>query len=295
MPFISRQILGPVLFILLFLLIVLRIFLPDTNRNYTYDPMERLMQEQRMFLDPSLPHAEYKRKEDSIRRRILEENSFHNSRGDSWSIISFGPSVFEYQIGNSKEYFFSMAGYYLKNDSYFFRKEGRNYVSEYIEDNRDGGFSSGHYKISPERVRYISLGKEDGAVLIPTTETLNTIITVIIWALAALLIILMLNNFFVRPLNLLARISKGEVFDERNINSLFSIAWLLLFFGLGNILIRIILHVSFKSMLPDYIGFSYFDAFKTGLGCIMESMVVFLIALAFSRGRELEMEQELTV
>ena len=94
MPFISRQILGPVLFILLFLLIVLRIFLPDTNRNYTYDPMERLMQEQRMFLDPSLPHAEYKRKEDSIRRRILEENSFHNSRGDSWSIISFGPSVF---------------------------------------------------------------------------------------------------------------------------------------------------------------------------------------------------------
>ena len=188
-----------------------------------------------------------------------------------------------------------MAGYYLKNDSYFFRKEGRNYVSEYIEDNRDGGFSSGHYKISPERVRYISLGKEDGAVLIPTTETLNTIITVIIWALAALLIILMLNNFFVRPLNLLARISKGEVFDERNINSLFSIAWLLLFFGLGNILIRIILHVSFKSMLPDYIGFSYFDAFKTGLGCIMASLVVFLIALAFSRGRELEMEQELTV
>ena len=120
MPFISRQILGPVLFILLFLLIVLRIFLPDTNRNYTYDPMERLMQEQRMFLDPSLPHSEYKRKEDSIRRRILEENSFHNSRGDSWSIISFGPSVFKYQIGNSKEYYFSMAGYYLKNDSYFF-------------------------------------------------------------------------------------------------------------------------------------------------------------------------------
>ena len=295
MAFLSRQNLGPVLFILLFLLIAIRIFLPETNRNYTYDPVERLMQDQTRELDGSLPHTEYERKEDSIRRRILEENPFHNSRGDSWSIISFGPSVFNYPNGNSKEYYFSMSGYYLKNDSYFFRKDGRNYVSEYIEDNRHGGFSSGHWKISPERVRYITLGKEDGAVLIPATETLNTIITVLIWALAALLIILMLNNFFVRPMNLLARISKGEVFDERNINTLFSMAWLLLFIGLGNILIRIILHVSFKSMIPDYIGFSYYDAFNSGLGCIIASLVVFLIAMAFNRGRELEIEHELTV
>ncbi len=179
-----------------------------------------------------------------------------------------------------KEYYFSISGFHLTPEANSYFKDGKYYLQR---ESR-----------SPEE---ISIGylPEHKTILIPISSRSYSIGMVCMLILLCIVYFAASYIFLGLSINVLLNISRGKVFTETNIRDLYLIAYV----SLGGFFIEIIFpyfgSIFAMSIIPQgfSISFSYLlsNAWLDGL----IGLVVLAIAKAFSKGYQLQLEQDLTV
>lgn len=286
---------GILIFLVLIIMLLLNLFWPKYHHGFSNLSRDPILSERLSGLNDSMPHYSYKKIEDSIRQEFHAENSPLDFPRSGWSFLGFGLSELVFKEKSESKNFIRLDGYHLEQYAVWYRQNGKTMVRYFVPETKTGFTETGHDLTKETDIVFHEDQDEKGSVLVPVSKTVSIIITVLIWIFGALWILLMFNNIISRPLNVLMRIAGGDVFNEKNIASLYSLGWMLLFSGLLYGLLQIAFFLIFSSRIPPYIGFSFFDAIMSGSMAIVASMIAFLIAKAFERGYDLQQEQELTV
>lgn len=280
------------------LIVVQIIFPPRPNRtSYSYlPPLEALVRDSLMMMEKdSLLYTEYQKIEGSVRRHITEENENNFSHGTGWGVLSVGISSFEDDSKKASHYVRSTA-YYLKEDDFqFFSKNGRNYIKYTVWDKKEGDVRSGYTAVTETPVKLVKEeNNTDWTILFPVSGSMN-VLHVVFPIVAAFLMVAGLIFYLQKPLKILLNISRGDAFSDYNIKNLYNIAWFTLLVGLLSGVIKIVVHLLFKSQVPEQLSFSYYIALMTGSEAYIAALVILLVAKAFDDGQKLQEENDLTV
>jgi hypothetical protein len=237
-------------------------------------------------INDSIPAYEYKRIEDSVRNKIVLENSSMISSGAGWAGYSLGTST--NTDAEKEENYLYFSGYKIKNPfTYFFKKDGKMYMTY---------DSNGIITTKPSQIKYINDRETDtGEVFMPTTHATIKWLNMFHWPLLFILIIIVFGIFVNTPLRVLYNIAKGKAFNDENIGSLHVMAWLLIVFGVLPGLISLVSYLIIREQIPDQIQYRFFHSIMHGWEFIVAGLITLLLAKAFKKGYELQEEQELTV
>jgi hypothetical protein len=247
------------------------------------------------YVNDSLPHYLYKRKEDSIKAIkdsiALQNKSFALGHGNEF--IGVGHIRKEKKndsLFNDITYYLKLPGYSLLYPNQFFMIGNRYYITTVQQDPVSKTY---HYARKQIPVRYSSDQKE---VLIPVSPGVYRTLNVVIIVLIFILIIVSIYVLLGLPIQLLINISKGNAFTLKNIRILRLIAITLFSLTTLNIVAPYLLRLLFSRYVPEEF---HLEPFLTVLGNKLNglflSVAVFIISMAFKRGYDLQKEQELTV
>jgi len=277
---------------LIFGLMVLLILVDCSGRSSVYNPMDTPLYKQltdraMAKVSDSLPAYRYNRIRDSLKVKIVNENTDIIHLGDSRAFASIGTSIIKHE--DNEEYFLNFSGYETEVLNYHFRENGKVYF-HYLNASND-------IRQEESAIRFVREQgeQEKGRVLIPASpgviNTLNFLYPVILLIIVALFYYVLL----VTPFRILYNIAKGQAFTDENIGGLHVLAWVLIILGLLPGLISIVSHLIIRSQIPEQIHFAYFKMLMQGRMCMVTGLGILILAKAFLRGAQLQKEQELTV
>jgi hypothetical protein len=277
------------IFILIVVLIIVNCITFGSSRSFDNSNhwLYRELTENAMRnINDSIPAYEYKRIEDSVRNKIVLENSSMISSGAGWAGYSLGTST--NTDAEKEENYLYFSGYKIKNPfTYFFKKDGKMYMTY---------DSNGIITTKPSQIKYINDRETDtGEVFMPTTHATIKWLNMFHWPLLFILIIIVFGIFVNTPLRVLYNIAKGKAFNDENIGSLHVMAWLLIVFGVLPGLISLVSYLIIREQIPDQIQYRFFHSIMHGWEFIVAGLITLLLAKAFKKGYELQEEQELTV
>lgn len=257
----------------------------------------------------SLPYYEYKRKEDSL-NRITQAMKFNN-KGQIGTSISMGflgvcTMIDEVADGGilekekpdkGKHYYLELVGYNLDRDTKFYiHNDTYNLAYAKWDSIRKGQFGStkiGHYESKQIKVRYASYNK---SILIPISKKQYHFFIVSLNILIYLIIFFIAYIFIGLPIQILIRISKGDAFNGKNIQS-FKMMSIVLFiyisvFTFGPYLLKFI----FRKIIPTDFEFQFVSqTFLDNIYPCLTCLCLFFISKAFKKGYQLQKEQDLTI
>jgi hypothetical protein len=133
------------------------------------------------------------------------------------------------------------------------------------------------------------------AVFIPLSGKSFRLTRIISFILIALLIIYSLIIIFFLPAQLLLSISRGKSFTSRNVKYLRLMGWSFIGAYLLPVLSACIFDLIFRSDIPAGIYLSLPDVLMNNRGMLIAGLVLLLIAGAFSKGLELQNENDLSI
>lgn len=242
----------------------------------------------------SLPYYQYKKITDSLSNLSAVEkdkNTLH-----PWGILA-GLSLKSF-IGFMPS-FRAWYGWYGDNQShleknYFLTLTGYQMADSFSTIYRDGKFfiKSNNSSLTESNVGYLP---EANTVLIPIshkTYNIGAIAMVIIYIAAGLLF---LNILIYQPIILLLTISRGKVFTQKNINTLFKISYVLLSLSCIQILMPFVCSLFISGKIPNSISISFYWLIEEYGIWALSGIIMLIIAKAFSRGLSLQEESDLTV
>jgi hypothetical protein len=137
--------------------------------------------------------------------------------------------------------------------------------------------------------------QDSGSVAFPTGKTTATILKALLMVGAVVFLILGLYCLLYVPIKILSLISKGQFFNDELTGGLHITGGFLLLLGLIHPLTAIPLHLVFSSRVPDGVEFSYYEALMKHWELVVAGGIILLFAQAFSKGTQLQNEQDLTV
>ncbi len=197
-------------------------------------------------------------------------------------------------------YYLGLPGYTLRPGALFHVRKGRYYLSYPVwESTRRDGARSGFIVIREVPFRYSYTKYEDrnfngeGTVLIPINASTYKVLHYTLWVIMVPLLIIVINVLLAGPIRILVRIAQGEPFHEKNIRQLNNMVWLI---GIGLVvfsLFRGLLNLIFRIYLVPQLHFKFLELFTWQNLLILVSL--FIIAKAFRKGYDLQIEQALTL
>jgi hypothetical protein len=291
----GREIPGWLIFGLLILLCIARAFFPaEARAGNGFTSSGVTGPEYYSPLNDSMPHYQYRKTEDSLKRIQTEKDFFLQNTGSELNIGSVGVATYGKE---KKQDFLTVTGYTLNEHFTTVENNVDGSLLNYpVWDRVSGDSRDGHFETKPLNIKY-KAGKErwEDKVFVPINTGLGTLLTVAFYILASLFTAVALYFILFIPFRFLLRLSKGQAFTEQNIGNLYLIGWALVAMALCATLLNIISHICIKSQLPPEISFSYYAAFMKTSDGLLAGLVVLLLAKAFLQGFELKEEQDLTV
>ncbi len=289
---------GLIIFILIVALLLLKFLYPTSSRiawekdNYQ-TRFDKLVEKESWSINDSLPHYQYKRLQDSIRRQLSEENIPRGGSG-SMSVFDVGVGKIEFQE-NKVKYYLTVGGYFAKDFFEFYSLHGKNYIEYSVFTKKENDFRVGDFKTAETKFELEQLDQNRWQINYPLSKTQYTVWQAIVIVLSFLAVGLLFMALIGLPLQLLFLIAKGKAFSDKVLIIFYTIASILLCSGIFLAIFRITLHLYYKAQVPYPVTFYYYDDIMNGWSLVIGGLIVLLFAKAFQRGYDLQQEQELTV
>lgn len=253
---------------------------------------DKLVEKESLLLNDSLPHYQYKKQQDSIRRRLSEENF---RVGSSMKVLDVGIEKSQIEK-NELRYCVTVGGYFAKDYLAFYSLHGKNYL-EY-----DSAVKTGDPQVQSIETKKIEtklgieqLDREEWQIHYPVSKTTYTIWQAVIILLNCFAIGLLLFGITFLFIRLLFLIAKGKAFSDEVLRLFYTGAGIFFLAGFIKSGLLIGLHLYYKTQMPYPVTFYFYDDIMSGVKFIIIGLITLLFAKAFQRGRELQQEQDLTV
>jgi hypothetical protein len=280
------------------LIFLAKVIHPTSNTHYWYnepDLVETLTNKVR--IDDSLPHYQYRKIHDSIAQKIRWENIDNSYPGDGWSFLNI--SATKLTRNNNVRYYFNIPGYYKVDRSDFYTLGGKNYLNytEWKTEATDSTVGYGEIVTKETSMRFIrpNLQEQEYIIGVPLTKSAHSTWRVIIIIFSITLAIVAFYSLILIPFKLLKLIARGEAFNDETIGSLYTIGGFLISIGLILSLTRLGGHLFLSTAIPSVFTYYVYDDFMLNWLFYVIGLIVLLFAKAFQKGYQLQEEQELTV
>ncbi|GEP97865.1 DUF2975 domain-containing protein [Chitinophaga cymbidii] len=243
-------------------------------------------------------------KRENLRQKQQLLNQGGTRAGISYSspFIGFQANKDGLPKDNTKQHYLTLPGYKLKPDVAFNVKDGKYWLEYPVWDSEgNGGTRYGHYEERQVPFRFAYDKREpfffnrEGSMMIPISKKVYDIFYIPLGVLHVILLIAMGYLFFVIPVKMLIRISKGEVFTKRHVRQLHLISICLLAVPLVTIFMQGVLRLAFHNWITEDVELNIAATLANYKSMLIASVIFFAIAKAFKRGLSLQNEQDLTI
>jgi hypothetical protein len=294
------------LFALITILTVIKVIAPNGPVRWDgFDSSSISGDETHWPLNDSMPHYQYKRIEDSVKKSLEPMEPKPHTSGTGSSAFKLGFYEYDHDLhgetGNKKEYYISLSTYRPKVDAEFFRRNGENVIRKVIWDNTwkdsEGKHASGHWEIRKTPVKYIEENKENGtgSVQIPISKRAFSFWNITLLVLGALFGIFIFLYTTVAIFKFLLAIASGDPFNETNIRRLRNVAKLYFTVAVLMPFIQLTFYLIYRTQIPDELRFAWLPVLTSSIWPIVGGLVALLFANAFQQGYELKKERDLTI
>jgi hypothetical protein len=263
---------------------------PGGKVHWSKPLVERRLHSKMSNFSPDMSHIEYMRIEDSIRRKVQDDNFDNLSTASSWSVGPFGVS--KKRKGKSWDYYFYSDGYNLHYTADYYSEDGKNYIDWREFKNGKGGIK--HKDLTSVRIVREDREKSD-KVLFPVSRTGYFVIMAVFLIVVVLMLYYTFRIFFGYTRRLLKNISRGMVFTSDNVYFLRALAFYLLVVGIVPPVLKLIVNLVLNSSLPPQLKFLWYSTLMENSNSVIGGLVVLLLVKAFRQGEALLEEHDLTV
>lgn len=254
----------------------------------------------------SLPYYTYKYKEDSLNR--IEQAREFNNKGQGIAGITCGAlGVYtivdevldrgilkEERPDSEKHYYLALIGYNLDNRTKFYI-DNNTYNLAYPKWDSINKFGTkfGHYESKQIKIRYASNNK---SILIPISNERYHLFSISLSILSFSILFFFAYIFIGLPIQILFRVSKGDAFNRKNIQSFKLMSIVLFIFTLVCSFVPYFFKFIYQKIIPaDFKLQSVPQTFISYLYLYIVCLVLFIITKAFKKGYQLQKEQDLTI
>ena len=286
-----------IIFLVLITLLLLKFFYPTSsriswNKKDAQSRLEELVDKESVSINDSLPHYQFKRKQDSILAEVSADNF---PAGSGMKIFNLGIYDLITKKGERK-YYLIVGGYFAKNFFSFYSLHETNFIEyEIPTKTNDAEVQSIETRTIKTNLKLEQLNEREWQIGYPVSRIGYNIGRVVIVVLMIIFFALFFFGIIGMPLKLLFLIAKGKAFSGEAIERFHTIAAILLISGIFLAIIMLALHLFYKAQMPYPVSFYFFDDIMSGWGLVVWGLIVLLFAKAFQHGYELQQEQELTV
>ena len=256
--------------------------------------------------DDSLPYRQFEKIQDSLQKENNRQKILNEGDGSGIKVAFIGISnISECDTCNAfdhgpeeNKYYLLLPGYFLRDryDSEFIFKKGEYYVKHPVWDKVYDDSRFGHYEMKKVPFRFSTDDNATtGSVLIPISRKTYNILSPVLMTLFWMVVIVFLYILFVLPAKVLVRIASGKAFTRKNIRNLTITAWTLLLIPFAIILLQFLLFLLFRRYITNELQLAWLHTFYLCGRIFIAGVVVYLVALAFERGYQLQQEQDLTI
>lgn len=244
---------------------------------------------------------ENQKKNLQLKQKVLNQGGFGAGISYSSHFIGLQANKDGLPEDNTKQHYLTLPGYKLKPDLAFNVKDGKYWLKYPVWDSEvKGGARYGHYEERqvPFRFAYDKwepLWAREGRIMIPISRKVYDIFYIPLGVLHVVLLIALGYLFFVIPIKMLIRISKGEVFTKRHVRQLHLISICLLAVPLVSIFMQGVLRLAFHKSITEDVELNIVANLANYKAMLIASVIFFAIAKAFKRGLSLQNEQDLTI
>ena len=208
-------------------------------------------------------------------------------------------SMFSTPDDTDRLYYFALNNYTLDNyDTRFYIDNGTYHlavvkIDTVINKGLSNEISRGHYESKQIKVRYSESRK---AILIPVSKKMYSYTRIIIITILLLLMLLSVYCFIGLPIRILYNISRGNAFTLTTIRQLKTVRNAAVIITLMTIILPYLLHFIFHNQIPNEIRPSRpLDILSDNFRMIAFAVILFFISKAFTKGYQLQQENDLTV
>jgi hypothetical protein len=286
--------------LLCIIFLIRTLFWPGSNSIHTYAISDPVSPCRTCSIDETLPHREYKKIEDSIKRGDERREWISKSSGSGGTAVFIGIRTIQDEIWNDSinptfkdpSYYLVLAGYKLNENISFFIDSNRWYIKYVVWNfiSEDKKSRSGYY--AKKRVPF-RFSRDDNSLLIPITKTEFYIVAPLVLLIGFAILYLSIYLIIGLPIRILRRISKGRPFCQENIDDLHFEAAAFIALPFLMLLVQALLYLCFRRYMLSEVAFD-FD-FSALFWSILVGVIVLIIARAFNKGYKLQEEQALTI
>ena len=255
-------------------------------------------------LPDSLPHYMHKQAEDSLRRIENVKDFWLKHWGSGWSFFSIGflrvapdisdrHGIKDSSLKNPGGSFFSIGGYRLDHHTKFLWQKDHPVLQYTVWTDKEGNAWSRHFAKREVAVRFQPEEGNNalGKVLVPIRKNAFLVEAILIM-LNVLSVLFMMYALVIRPVYLLRSLSRGKFFDPRHARDLRRFGWTLVAIAFLPLLLNFIFGLIFRHIIPDELRFPAFQVVAENNHLIAGGLAVLLLARAFKRGYELQVDKD---
>lgn len=198
-------------------------------------------------------------------------------------------------------YYITLPGYRLDRHMTFTVRDGKYWLRSIVWDSTGkNDIKHGHSVEHQVPFRFAYKRTHDdiidntGSIMIPVSKKAYNTYSISFGVLYIILLFALGYIFFVIPVKMLIRISRGEVFTRRHVRQLNLISIVLLAVPVLTLLMQLIMKLVFHKFIGDEIALDIAGTL-TNYQALIASVIFFAIAKAFKRGLSLQNEQDLTI
>ena len=129
-----------------------------------------------------------------------------------------------------------------------------------------------------------------GRVLIPLSYQKFMLLKIVLWIFVIVALLFGVYALLSIPAAIMIRIAKGNSFSERNYRGLYVTGWTLIGIALLSVIIGVIMRFAFRNMMPPEVHYSLFENLFQDKGAFLAGLIVLLLARAFQKGYELQLD-----
>lgn len=194
---------------------------------------------------------------------------------------------------NKNHYYLALSGYRMSNTSRVVAN-GDTFILKYVkEDSVRKNHHYGHYETKEIPVRYVKADPfarplAAGYVLVPVSIAVYSILNITIMMIAIALALVGLYYGILRPLAVIANVSKGRMFGRQNTRNLRVAGRLFMAIAIAPLLFQMIFYFAIATKLPPEISLAFPQIFLQGRTFFVVAFIMLVLTKAFERGHKLE-------